>query len=109
MECCNGGELFNHVIKKKKLNEREAAGIFHQLLSSVNYLHQNNIVHRDLKPENLLFADEDSEHSPLKLCDFGLAKQCTSHSVKMQSKIGTPFYIAPEILNSTGYGFSCDI
>ena len=110
MECCNGGELFNHIIKKKRLSEREAAGLFHQLLTAVNYLHQNNIVHRDLKPENLLFSSTPCESSPLKLCDFGLAKLCVNTSEKsMMSKIGTPFYIAPEILNGTGYDFSCDI
>ena len=108
-ECCNGGELFNYIIKKKKLTEREAATIFHQLLTAVNYLHQNNIVHRDLKPENLLFANEDCDLGLLKLCDFGLAKNCVNTSKKMVSKIGTPFYIAPEVLGNAGYGPSCDL
>lgn len=108
-ECCNGGELFNYIIKKKRLTEKEAAGIFHQLITAVNYLHKNGIVHRDLKPENLLFADLDYNTSPLKLCDFGLSKLCINTSKKMISKIGTPFYIAPEILANTGYGESCDI
>lgn len=109
MECCNGGELFNHIIKKKRLSEREAAGLFHQLLTALNYLHQNNVVHRDLKPENLLFASEPCETSPLKLCDFGLAKLCQNPTKVMTSKIGTPFYIAPEVIAGTAYGFSCDV
>jgi len=109
LENCTGGELFNHIVKKKRLSEREAASIFQQLLTAINYLHQNNIVHRDLKPENLLFVSDPDSGSPIKLCDFGLAKLCGSTAQKMTSKIGTPFYIAPEILSDVGYGASCDI
>jgi calcium-dependent protein kinase len=109
LENCTGGELFNYIVQKKRLSEREASKIFHQLLTSIYYLHQQGIVHRDLKPENLLFASEPSEGSPIKLCDFGLAKLCGNSAQKMTSKIGTPFYIAPEILSDGGYGASCDI
>jgi calcium-dependent protein kinase len=109
MEFCTGGELFNHIISKKRLTEKEAAGLFHQLLAALNYLHQHEIVHRDLKPENLIFSGDPESGSPLKLCDFGLSKFCTSPSAKMMSKIGTPFYIAPEVLSNAGYSFSCDI
>ena len=109
LENCLGGELFNYIVQKKRLSEREAAKIFHQLLTAINYLHQQHIVHRDLKPENLLFASDPNEGSPIKLCDFGLAKLCGNNVQKMTSKIGTPFYIAPEILGDSGYGASCDI
>jgi calcium-dependent protein kinase len=109
MECCSGGELFNHVIQKKRLSEREAAHLFRQLLNALNYLHQNNIVHRDLKPENVLFAGDPNQGAALKLCDFGLAKMCSNEGQKMMSKIGTPFYIAPEVIAGSGYGFSCDL
>ena len=108
MECCSGGELFNHIISKKRLSEKEAARLFRQALGSIRYLHSNDIVHRDLKPENLLLGDE-SEEALLKLCDFGLAKMLTNETESMMTKAGTPFYIAPEILKGQGYGKSCDL
>ncbi|CAG9334380.1 unnamed protein product [Blepharisma stoltei] len=109
MECCSGGELFNYIIEKKQLTEREAAHLFHQLLSSIRYLHSHNIIHRDLKPENLLFGGNPHQGADLKLCDFGLAKIFTTGSEAFRTRAGTPFYIAPEILAGTGYGKTCDI
>ena len=107
-ECCKGGELYNYIDKRRGLTEREAARIFHQILTAVSYLHQNNIVHRDLKLENLLFANEDCDLGLLKLCDFGLSKNFVANK-KMMSTLGTPTYIAPEVLGDTGYGTSCDM
>lgn len=109
MECCSGGELFNHIIEKKQLSEKEAAHLFHELLSSIRYLHNSNIVHRDLKPENLLFGSNPNTGGILKLCDFGLAKIFTANDAAFRTRAGTPFYIAPEILTGTGYGKACDL
>ena len=50
MEYASGGELFDFIVKKKKLNEKEAVKFLQQLVSAVEYLHRNGIVHRDLKP-----------------------------------------------------------
>ena len=109
MEYCLGGDLWSYIKKKGSLSEKEAANIFHDLLSGINYLHGNNIAHRDLKPENLLFVDENLSDSFLKICDFGISKLCSSSTPKMLSRVGTPLYIAPEVLNGTGYSFACDI
>ena len=54
MEYAEKGELFDYIVKQKKLNEKEAAHIFSQILHAVYYLHSSSISHRDLKPENLL-------------------------------------------------------
>ena len=54
MEYCKGGELFDYIVKKKRLTEKEACVFFHQIINGVEYLHKQGIIHRDLKPENLL-------------------------------------------------------
>merc|ERR1712048_50063 len=69
----------------------------------MGYLHENRIVYRDLKPENLLIA----KNGYLKLSDFGFAKRLVNTD-KTFTLCGTPEYIAPEILQNKGHGFSVD-
>lgn len=54
MEYAAGGELFDYIVNKSRLSEKEAAGYFYQLIEGIEFLHSKNIAHRDLKPENLL-------------------------------------------------------
>lgn len=71
-----------------------------QLFSAINYVHEVGIVHRDLKPENILLATPEPD-APVKIIDFGLSKKFRdlSHKLKrMNSKVGTPIYVAPEVL-----------
>jgi calcium-dependent protein kinase len=68
-EFCSGGELFDEIINRKTLNERDSAIIIKQLLSAIAYCHAQNVCHRDLKPENVLI--EDIEKMTIKLIDFG--------------------------------------
>mmetsp|Transcript_21235 Transcript_21235/g.20388 ORF Transcript_21235/g.20388 Transcript_21235/m.20388 type:complete len:96 (+) Transcript_21235:192-479(+) len=72
-ERCHGGELFEEINRKKgkSFGEADTATIMTQVLSAINYCHQNFIVHRDLKPENILFDDKESLN--IKLIDFGTA------------------------------------
>lgn len=72
----------------------------------MNYLHKKGIVHRDLKPENLLFEDETAKN--LKLCDFGLADYHKDGEI-MYSIVGSPTYMAPEIMTGKGYVKSVDM
>ena len=76
MEECVGGEFFDRLaLRAKSLNlytEKDAAKIFKQLVSAINYCHSHGVCHRDIKPENILFSSTD-EDSPLKLIDFGLS------------------------------------
>lgn len=73
----------------------------------MNYLHTKNIVHRDLKPDNILYkpftGDIQWDKLSIKVIDFGFAKEATEKT--LDEFVGTPFYIAPEILNKQKYGF----
>ena len=82
-----------------------AAKIIKQVLLAVNYLHFKKIVHRDLKPENLLFEFED--RWDIKVIDFGLSR-IFSKDKKMCQRLGTPFYVAPEVLKKK-YDEKCDV
>ena len=93
MELVPGGELFTKIQELQRFTEREASEIFFQLVSAVNYLHLQKIVHRDLKPENIMLDDNRN----IKLIDFGTAREFET-SQKMRNCHGTPYYIAPEVL-----------
>ena len=100
--------------------EDEAANVIRQILEGVSHMHDNGIVHRDIKPENVMFVtshDDDDERRPsssssmmVKLIDLGLSRR---HDVDvdapMRSLVGTPYYIAPEVLRRAGYDRSCDL
>lgn len=102
MELAQGGELFDKIQNVHHFSEKKAAEIFQQVLSGVNYLHKHNIVHRDLKPENILFDGEI-----LKIVDFGTSRNFDNKK-KMKNCHGTPYYIAPEVLNES-YNEKCDV
>ncbi len=103
---CTGGELFDRLAKDKIMDEHDSASIMKQLLSAVVYCHANNVVHRDLKPENLLLESPE-ENARIKVIDFGTSQIFNSNK-KMTVKIGTPYYIAPEVLNQS-YTEKCDV
>ena len=91
--------------KKKMYSEFEAALVIEKLLRAVAHCHANGICHRDLKPENILI-DKNGE---LKIIDFGLSKQRNRNLRKFRTRVGSPSYIAPEVLTTDEYGFECDI
>lgn len=107
MELCSGGELFDKIVKKGFFTEKYACFIMKQIFGVVNYLHLNNIAHRDLKPENFLFFDKSPE-SLIKIIDFGLASYFTEENPEMKTKAGTPYYVAPQVLNGC-FDKKCDI
>jgi calcium-dependent protein kinase len=77
-----------------------------QLLSCVSYCHEHHIIHRDLKPENVLL-EASKEFDQIKVIDFGTAQKF-KQGQKLSETIGTPYYIAPEVLNHQ-YGKECDV
>ena len=101
MEFVQGGELFDLIVQNQRLKERQACKYFQELISGINYIHQLGICHRDLKPENILL----DKNFDVKLVDFGFAcplegRDGTGFS---RSVIGTPGYMAPEILDKQPY------
>lgn len=104
-EFLGGGELFDVLVKKRCLSENIAAKVIKQILQAVNYCHNKKIVHRDLKPENLMLESDDFMN--IKVIDFGLSR-IFSNEKKMCQRLGTPYYIAPEVLKKK-YDERCDI
>ncbi|PHJ22182.1 ulk kinase [Cystoisospora suis] len=72
MEKCDGGELFEHIVRRKHFDEHEASRLCRQMLSALEYLHSFDIVHRDIKAENFLFRGKNVASS-LVLIDFGMS------------------------------------
>jgi len=100
MEYAAGGELFERICNAGRFSEDEARFFFQQLISGVSYCHAMQICHRDLKLENTLL---DGSPAPrLKICDFGYSKSSLLHS-QPKSTVGTPAYIAPEVLSKKEY------
>ncbi|KAJ3677886.1 hypothetical protein LUZ60_001689 [Juncus effusus] len=100
MEYAAGGELFERICDRGRFSEDEARYFFQQLISGVSYCHFMQICHRDLKLENVLL---DGSPAPrLKICDFGYSKSSILHS-RPKSTVGTPAYIAPEVLSRREY------
>ena len=104
LEYCGGGELFDFIISRKRVEEPLAKKFFKQIVLTIAYIHSNNIVHRDLKPENLLLTETNS----IKLIDFGLCS--TTADRPLTNRCGSACYIAPEALvQSSYYGAPADI
>ena len=105
MEYCEGGELFNYIVKKKRLSEEESSYFFYQLINGIEYIHSKGIAHRDLKPENLLL----SKNKILKIIDFGLSNFYDGQK-RLQTPCGSPCYASPEMVKGKKYdGFNIDI
>jgi len=109
MELVTGGELFDKIVEQGSYTERDAAQLVSKMVSAIDYLHQRGIVHRDLKPENLLLKSPDNLVE-VKIADFGLSKIVgTDNIARMLTACGTPSYVAPEVLLTTGYDKEVDL
>ena len=107
MEFCEGGELFNYIVEKKRLSEKETAFYYYQIINGLEYIHSLGIVHRDLKPENLLLTKEHL----LKIIDFGLSNYFRENETDLLSTpCGSPCYASPEMVAGKKYdGTKIDI
>lgn len=103
-EFCNGGTLEEFVQKKKFLPEGEALLIFNQILNAFKSLVKENILHRDLKPSNILLHD-----GVIKVADFGFCKALLGPQDLTKTMVGSPIYMAPEILKGCNYSIKADI
>jgi serine/threonine protein kinase len=97
-ELCAGGELFDYLLERGRLPEREARALVGQLALAVAHLHARGIVHRDLKLENVLLDAQ----CRAKLSDFGFAREFERGAL-LDTSCGTTGYAAPEVLAQHRY------
>lgn len=117
IDYCDGGDLEKQLKNKKEFTEEEACVIIKQIAAAFvtldeikiynNKGHQVTIMHRDIKPANILF-----HKGQVKIADFGFAKlvdEVDKNVKKAHTLLGTPLYMAPQILNDENYSAKCDV
>ena len=97
-ELCTGGELFDYLVEKGRIDEYETRALFGQLCLAVAYCHDQGVVHRDLKLENVLLDD----HCHVKLSDFGFTREFERGGL-LETFCGTTGYASPEMLLGQKY------
>eukprot|EP00980_Cylindrotheca_fusiformis_P000496 scaffold120_cov59-Cylindrotheca_fusiformis.AAC.12 len=119
-ELCTGGELHDRVVSKDwTISESEAAELIHNIVRGIAYCHKHGIVHRDLKASNFMFVSPTTKTN-VKIIDFGLARKFSKEKMNsdgnvdetewvMRSQVGTPYYVAPEVLTQETYNAKCDV
>jgi len=103
------GDMLEMILSSEqgRLSERITKFLVTQILVALRHLHSKNIVHCDLKPENVLLSS-DSDFPQVKLCDFGFSRIIGEKGFR-KSVVGTPAYLAPEVLRNKGYNRSLDM
>jgi len=96
LEYVKGGDIYARLVNAEAFSEKDASHITKQLCSALAYLHGRGTAHRDVKAENVLLVD--ALGSNVRLADFGLANTLTDKARKFSSFVGTPMYMAPEML-----------
>lgn len=120
LELVTGGDLFSAMVSRPKIDgrprfkESEACFIFQQLVSGLGHLHSHGIIHRDLKLENVLVIEQRTNAQSellldVKLVDFGLSKIVGEGLSDATSTVGSPRYIAPEVLEKGVHDFRADL
>ncbi|XP_031969905.1 myosin-IIIb isoform X9 [Corvus moneduloides] len=114
LELCNGGsvtELVKGLLKcGQRLDEAIISYILYGALLGLQHLHNNRIIHRDVKGNNILLTTEGG----VKLVDFGVSAQLTSTRLRRNTSVGTPFWMAPEVIACEqqydySYDARCDV
>lgn len=109
IEYMEGGELFDIIADQGHLSEQRASQVVREIIKGVDYLHEVGVVHCDIKPENILCKSR-SWPLQIKLCDFGLANFYDKYNNStMTAMIGTPGYVAPEVVQRKPYGPPVDM
>lgn len=110
LEGCLGGELFDRLVAEGRFAERDALRVGYQIGSALRHLHGVQVCHRDIQPETFFLAEEGPlNETGVKLIDFSTAREFSIDS-RMQTKVCTLHYVAPEILTcADGYTEKVDI
>jgi len=106
MELCMAGSVNDLIhICNTPLTEEQIQVVCASVVLGLSYLHNNNMIHRDIKAGNILLTEEG--HA--KLADFGVSAQLGSNQSKRKTVIGTPFWMAPEVIQESSYDGKADI
>lgn len=108
-EVVEGGELFKRLCLLESFTEDQAAHIIHQIMLGLNYLHLQSITHRDMKPENILLVSKDVDNFDIKISDLGFAQKFDRAGKGMTLVLGSPLYMAPELVNRITYTEKVDV
>jgi serine/threonine protein kinase len=106
MEYCGSGSVADVMkITESLLNEEQISYVIKGTLLGLAYLHKERKIHRDVKAGNILL----NEKGEIKLADFGVSGQISDNMAKRKTVTGTPFWMAPEVIQEVGYDFKADI
>ena len=106
IEYCDAGSVLDLMrISNKNLNEQQIASIISMVLKGLIFLHEQKKIHRDIKAGNILL----SNNGYAKLGDFGVSAELMHSFSKKVSKIGTPYWMSPEVISQNKYDCKCDI
>ncbi|PVV01598.1 hypothetical protein BB560_003978, partial [Smittium megazygosporum] len=104
MEYMNGGSLTD-IIENNKMNEVQIATISLEVSMGLEHLHKQKIIHRDIKSDNVLLGEDCS----VKITDFGFCAKLSEQKSKRATMVGTPYWMAPEVVKQKPYGPKVDV
>ncbi|XP_073409946.1 serine/threonine-protein kinase PAK 5 isoform X3 [Dendrobates tinctorius] len=104
MEFLEGGALTD-IVTHTRMNEEQIATVCFSVLKALSYLHNQGVIHRDIKSDSILLTSDGR----IKLSDFGFCAQVSKEVPKRKSLVGTPYWMAPEVISRLPYGTEVDI